>query len=306
VLLFMGRWVFLLPLLVLLPAALVLRRAALLPLAAAALVTLGPVMGLRTGWRQLLPAPDGPGFRVVSYNVGGDHRGGRSLGFLLPVMLEEWRPDVLALQECGNAVRVAAAGLEGWHRHDEAGLCLLSRHPIREAAVMDRRAIERLGRGTGAGGSGQVARYVLDTPHGPVHLTNVHLATPREGLEGLVAADPIDADDLWRLRLNTEVRALESELARRWVDAGGAPRIVAGDFNTPVESRIFQTRWGDLTDAFSHVGRGFGMTKHNGWIRARIDHVLAGPRVRVRAARLGQDLGSDHIPLVVDLVLARD
>lgn len=80
--------------------------------------------------------------------------------------------------------------------------------------------------------------------------------------------------------------------------------IVAGDFNTPVESRIFQQHWGDITDAFSYAGSGFGMTKYNGWIRARIDHVLTGDGITPERAVVGQDLGSDHRPLIVDLTIA--
>jgi endonuclease/exonuclease/phosphatase (EEP) superfamily protein YafD len=128
------------------------------------------------------------------------------------------------------------------------------------------------------------------------------LETPRKGFDGLFVFD-ID-----RLRENTRLRDVESDLARRWVDQGVATRpvpvLVAGDFNTTVESRIFQAYWSEgLSDAFSRVGRGLGMTKYNGWIRARIDHVLAGPRWYVRRAGVGYDLGSDHRPLIVDLVL---
>jgi vancomycin resistance protein VanJ len=141
-------------------------------------------------------------------------------------------------------------------------------------------------------------RYALATPGGSISITNLHLETPRKGFEGLMVRD------VQRLRLNTTLRDLESTLARRWVDAAHGPTIVAGDFNTPVESRIFQEHWGDLVDAFSRVGAGLGMTKYNGWIRIRIDHVLAD-RVwwRPVRARMGDDLGSDHRPLIVDLVL---
>src|SRR5689334_7431199 len=72
VLLFMGRWVFLLPLTVLVPAALYYRRFLLLPLLAAGLVVLGPIMGARSGWRRLLPAPSGMKLRVVSFNADAD------------------------------------------------------------------------------------------------------------------------------------------------------------------------------------------------------------------------------------------
>lgn len=76
------------------------------------------------------------------------------------------------------------------------------------------------------------------------------------------------------------------------------------DFNTPVESRIFQQHRGDLADAFSEIGAGLGFTKYNGWIRIRIDHVLADRSWwRVARADVGDDFGSDHRPLITDLVL---
>src|SRR4029079_6713607 len=79
--------------------------------------------------------------------------------------------------------------------------------------------------------------------------------------------------------------------------------VVLGDFNTPVESRIFRDHWGDLADAFSTAGFGLGMTKYNGWIRARIDHVLTSDAWHVDGAHVGPDAYSDHRPLLVDLTL---
>jgi Endonuclease/Exonuclease/phosphatase family len=164
---------------------------------------------------------------------------------------------------------------------------------------MDRTALEGVKESeAGIGGSGDVARYFVQTPSGPVNITNLHLETPRKGLEGLLDGG------LERLAGNTELRTIESRLARRWVDAGTLPTLVMGDFNTPVESRIFQDSWGDFTDAFSQVGFGFGMTKNNGRIRVRIDHVLTGEGWYVDHATVGRDLGSDHLPLIVDLTLA--
>jgi vancomycin resistance protein VanJ len=47
------------------------------------------------------------------------------------------------------------------------------------------------------------------------------------------------------------------------------------------------------------------VTRHNGWIRVRIDHVLASRGWHVRRAVVGPELGSDHRPLIVDLTLSR-
>jgi vancomycin resistance protein VanJ len=300
ILLFSGRWIFLVPLALLLPAAILVRRRLVWALVLAGLVVAGPVMGAHVGWRTLLPTPTGLPFRVVSFNADG----GRGLAVELPIVLAAWEPDVVALQECGPDLALAVRAVAGWHHHIANELCFLSRYPIRDSSVMDRTALEALRNSAagGIGGSGDVVRYLIATPSGDVQVTNLHLETPRKGIEGL------DAFDIERLRENTRLRDIESDLARRWVDQGVAKRpvpvLVAGDFNTPVESRIFQAHWSEaLQDAFSRVGRGLGMTKYNGWIRVRIDHVLAGPQWYVRRTGIGDDLESDHRPLIVDLVL---
>ena len=297
VLLFTGRWVFLLPLAVLLPAALVYRRVLLAPLALAALICVGPVMGARTGWRRALAHAEGTHVRVLTFNTDG----GDAVAPLLPVLLEGSQPDFVALQECGPLLADEVTHLSGWFHHHVRQLCFLSRYPLLDSLVMDRKVLEQVKQSDeGIGGSGDVVRYAIRMPQGTVSFTNLHLETPRKGLEGARSGSLSPA----RLRENTELRRIESDLAVRWVRAGTGPAIVAGDFNTPVESRIFQRSWGDFTDAFSRAGFGFGMTKLNGWIRVRIDHVLTGPGWYADHAELGPNLGSDHLPLIVDLTLA--
>jgi vancomycin resistance protein VanJ len=295
VLLFMGRWVFLLPLVVLVPAALWFRRDLLLPLALGALVVVGPIMGFRAGWRRLLPAPAGTAIRVVTFNAGG----GAVLAQVLPEFLSRWQAHVVALQECGDALAVAVRSSAGWHQYAGRDLCLLSRFPIREANVMDRSGLDRVKQSEAKeiGGAGYVVRFVLDGPRGPIRVGNLHLETPRKGLEGLMEGD------LRRLEMNTEIRDIESHLARQWVEQGAGPLLVLGDFNTPVESRIYRQHWGWLSNAFSVAGTGFGTTKYNGWIRIRIDHVLASDDWHVSRVTRGRETYSDHRPLVVDLVL---
>jgi vancomycin resistance protein VanJ len=227
----------------------------------------------------------------VTFNAGG----GDAVAPNLALLLDRWRPHLVAFQECGPRLVAAVERAEGWHRHQWDGLCLLSRFPILGAEAMDRSALARIHETTAIGGSGNVVRYVLAAPGGTIHLTNLHLETPRKGIEGLVRLD-------WeRFGANTELRGIEARLARRWADAGAGPMLVAGDFNTPVESHIYRRSWSGLKNAFSARGRGFGMTRYNGWIRARIDHVLMEEGWRAEAAEVGPDAGSDHRPLIVDL-----
>ena len=164
---------------------------------------------------------------------------------------------------------------------------------------MDRSALDRIKQSEPdePGGAGYVVRFLLDGPHGPIRAANLHLETPRKGLEGLMSGDRR------RLQNNTDIRGIESKLARAWVADGSGPLVVLGDFNTPVESNFFRESWGDLSDAFSVAGTGLGMTKHNGWIRVRIDHVLTSDEWHVDHARVEDEAYSDHRPLIVDLTL---
>jgi endonuclease/exonuclease/phosphatase (EEP) superfamily protein YafD len=297
VVLFIGRWVFLLPLIVLVPAALVFRWTMLVPLAIAALVCAGPLMGGRIGWQRYLRHPAGTHLRVMSFNTDASDR----IATELSGLIEEVHPDVVAMQECGELLIDSVTRFKGWYHHVARQQCFLSRFPIADSAVMDRRALERIDETGDIGGSGDVIRYTLRMPGADIAFTNVHLETPRKGLEDI----HFGVFSTARLRDNTELRRVESDLASRWAKANAStmPTIVAGDFNTPVESRIFRTSWGDMADAFSRVGRGFGMTKMNGWISARIDHVLAGRGVYIDGVFVGRDVGSDHLPLVVDLTV---
>ncbi|MBX6364370.1 MAG: endonuclease/exonuclease/phosphatase family protein [Gemmatimonadetes bacterium] len=295
ILLFSGRWVLLLPLALLVPAALVLLNGrALLALAATAALVLFPIMGLRVHpGRSEADVEDVPGrVRIVTLNAADS----RSVGYELPALLEIWRPDIVALQECGRNVAPAVAAARGWHWQVAGrGLCLLSRYPIERVDLMNRSALEDVRATSSIGGAGYVVRYTLRLPGGVVRLTNLHLETPRKGFEAAMRGS------LRGLSGNTQLRRIESRLARRWAEGAGGPILVAGDFNTPVESRIFRESWGDLTNAFSSAGNGFGYTRYNGWIRVRIDHVLAGRGWGVLRAVVGDDVGSDHRPLIVDV-----
>lgn len=289
--LFGPRWVVLLPLAVLLPAAALLRPRLLPALALVTLVVLFPVMGLRTGWRSWLPAgASAPRLRVVTLNAAGRDDVGNGLA---PLLLE-WKPELVAVQECSAGLAAAFAELPGWHFDARGQLCLLSRYPIRAPRSLDRGEMAAV-REEGVGGSGAAVRYRVETPQGPVAVANVHLETPRKGFSRLFDGDAS------QMAGNTLLREIESRRISRWVGRDNPSLIVLGDFNMPTESRIYRQGWGDLANAFSRTGRGPGWTRDNGWIQVRIDHVLTGSGWRARRAWVGPDVGSDHRPVGADL-----
>ena len=95
----------------------------------------------------------------------------------------------------------------------------------------------------------------------------------------------------------------------RWLLGFSPDTIIGGDFNMPVDSRIFKAYWSGYTDGFSAAGRGFGHTKFEtvGLVTygIRIDHVLTASDWQPAECWVGPDIGSDHRPLIVELIRKR-
>ena len=294
VLLFAPRWPWLLPLAVLLPLALWRRPFKgwmLGVLGGCVLLWLLAVSGFVPPTPATLSArPAQPELRMLTYNVGG---GEVAPGRFTP-WLDALAPDVAVFQECHDVVEPAMAALAkaGWKVEVQHGSCLVSRHPIRKVEVRDPKEIWKMG------GSGVIVRYEVVTPRRVVTVINLHLETVREGLTAVMRRGWGGAAEM---EANLDQRDIESALARGFANQTSGPLIVAGDFNMPVESAIYRKHWGEVTNAFSCAGWGFGATKATRWHGIRIDHVLLGPGWSCAGAQIGADLGLDHRPLVVDL-----
>jgi endonuclease/exonuclease/phosphatase (EEP) superfamily protein YafD len=280
--LFGPRWIWLLPLVLLIPVALALRPRLLWLLLNSSLVVIGPVMGYCVPWSSLtMPSPADFTLRVLTCNGGGEQLRVTALADLIATT----RPDLVALQEGSVLNLPAGTWPDGW----DVRTTVASRYPIR--------SIEKMGDDE-LGGDGFVTRFDLETPGGTVHFVNLHLETVRDGLEAVVYAK-------WKgapaLSDNIGLRARESEAASRWVQPVSGPIVIAGDFNMPTESTVYQRFWSSYSNAFSSAGLGFGYTKFTGWFGIRIDHVLTGPGWRCRRCWVGPDVGSDHRPVLADL-----
>ncbi len=313
------RWVLLIPGIALAPFALVAVRRALVPLALASVIVVGPIMGGRVSWRTFgrsipLPTPS-ESVRVLTFNADG----GDLVAVRLRATIAQLQPQLIAFQECGQALWDSLQAIPNWHYHRHANLCTASRWPIQSFDSMPRAAFARVS-ALGFGGTALVARYVIASPHGAFAFVNLHLETARKGLEGLMGssgfvperiedigrADAIlNRYDSRRIALNARIRDMESERASVWSAANGeaASAIIVGDFNLPVESAIFRRHWRRFADAFEATGSGFGWSKHEGaLLRIRIDHILSNTSApRAIGAWLGPDLGSDHLPVIADL-----
>lgn len=266
----------------------------------------------RTGWKALLsgiaafallldlrlglsfPRSDtGSPLRVVSFNA----QGGGGAAEAIRSELLGLGADVIVIAECSTALGDAFAALPYIHIRRHAGLCVVTPKPLIAWEPRDPSDLWQ------AAGSGAITRGTMVTESGDsVVIGGVHLETPRDALEALAklalrSFPGADAE-------NRALRRVESQLARTWiVRDDDLPVIVAGDFNLTVESAIYRAWWGDLTNAFSARGRGLGWTKRTRLFGTRIDHILVSPTVRVTKAWVGPELGSDHRPVIADLII---
>ena len=100
-----------------------------------------------------------------------------------------------------------------------------------------------------------------------------------------------------------QIRGEASRVARGWVGERSGNMILAGDFNMPVESRIYRDNWANFRNAFNEAGIGWGTTKQTRWYGIRIDHILFTSPWRCRKAWVGPAMGSDHRPMIAELAL---
>ena len=293
VLLYGPRWLLLLPALPLALAAVLIRPLLLLPVGAAVLVTLGPTMGFRTGWRGWITSDPPRSLRVITFNLQGHSN---PMLRQVPGELEHYGADVVVFQECPEQVAYAGLWPAGWTAQVTTdGFCLASRFPIAESKVLERLETQD------QSGTGNAALFRLRADFGTIDFVVLHLETPRQGLAPLRSEGSASA-----LRGNIVIRAAGARRISRWIQSETTNPVIAGDLNLPVESRIYRDFFGHCANAFSITGRGFGWTRVlKNRFSIRIDHVLACGTWRPIHTEVGPDLGSDHLPVIVDLGIAR-
>jgi len=302
VMLFGPRWVYGLPLLVLGPLAVLLRRRLLGPLLAAALVVVGPIMGFCLPWARLV-APHGPALRVLTCNVKGHCRDNAALNELIRTA----SPDVVALQGCWGDVRVAWPG--GWHVCQQGEMLVASRYAFGEMQELSAFSLRENGTVPLPNGRSrlQVLGCRVAVPQGDLAFCTVHPQSPRYSIQRLLSRKTVlRPSQSTQMAAEIESRWQDSAELSQWLRRCGEPQIIAGDLNLPPDSAIYRAFWADYWNAFSSAGLGFGYTERPRVpvlrFGIRIDHILSGPDWRPCRCWVGPDVGSDHLPIIADLV----
>jgi endonuclease/exonuclease/phosphatase (EEP) superfamily protein YafD len=288
---FAPRWLLALPLVILLPSVLVVRRSLSAVLLLTGVLIAGPIMGFCIPWRPWLQsAPAGRTLRVLTCNMHYYN----SDATALDTLVADVSPDVVAVQEWAGSTGSALRTAPGWHIHPGSRLFLASRHPIRRAVELGRHSMRE---------DASLMRYELETPVGVVHLLSLHLASARQGLFDATHDKGRGAEEL---QSNTDMRRRQSEYVASVAAELRGPVLLVGDFNTPPQSVLFSSVWGNYRDAFAEAGLGWGYTFHAARTMVRIDHILTDRGWFCRECRVGPDVGSPHRPVIADLVRPAD
>jgi vancomycin resistance protein VanJ len=289
-LVFGPRWLLAAPVLGFVPWLLRDVRRAALPAVAGIAIALFAIIGWHIGLRRA-GAGTGLPYRVLELNA----EGGTSSATKVIAEFGAEHPDLFVVAECGPQLAQLMSVVNGYHFRAAGDLCLLVRGDVIEWAPHDQSQRQD--------GTRIVVRAVVATPSGPIRVGLVHFTTPRDALDNYFELSHI-LRQAAPTRANMARRDGESRDARSWILAGAAlPTLIVGDFNLPVESAIYRRNWGTFRNTFSRAGSGAGYTKYTRLWGIRIDHILTTDDISTRQNVVDPDVGSDHRPVIADLML---
>lgn len=272
-----------------------------------ALVTLAGLTGSRTLAHTRDPAPvtaEQQKIKVVSINIEHLFLGDR----VLQEFLEKEKPDILVLQETlwGLQQRrweklgepTGSRGVHGFPEYlevgDLGGVVVYSRFPVlgRDSHLVQ--GVLPHGSSVYYDADREILSLTLDTGETPLHLLAIHPDSPRN-------------HDRWigKRAYMDEVDKVVGELQAR-----NAENILAiGDWNSsPWSGRFQQTleRYALGTaypDGWPQNTRFFFDYRLRWILGAPVDQFTLSEDVHVASVALGPDIGSDHVPLIVEIGL---
>jgi vancomycin resistance protein VanJ len=267
----------------------------------------GPIMGFRWAFgTHQEPVPAGTSLRVMTCNIKDGQRDAAALF----EDIVRYQPDVIFFQDVSKLMRGPRKDFfREWNVNAFDQYVIASRLPLAKAS---RRVLSLPDE------PDCCMRTELLVGQTPVTLYNVHLLTPREGLNAFRAVRRRPGRFLaavQELQENVERRLLQAQTLAEYIRKEPGLVIVAGDLNSPDGSLACRTlRDVNLHDAFAEGGRGYGYTYGHlllhgrlPWLPGiswmRIDHIMLGPGIRSRRCWTGNGEASEHRPVFADLLI---
>lgn len=214
---------------------------------------------------------------VVSANVYSRNRNADAVY----QWLQQSDADVVFLSEVDAwwAHRIASWTADWPHqlirpRDDNFGLALISRHPISDSEMFD------------LDGFDPAVQCRVQAPSGEWTIVGLHPFPPAGGAYSTLRNQQLAS-------ASQRIRSLPR------------PRVVLGDLNSTSSSPFFRDFMEVTGLEDSRVGFGWQPTwpAGNPVLRVPIDHCLVEPAIQVLDRHVGPDVGSDHLPVCVKLIL---
>ncbi len=274
-------------------------------LALAAFLSLAGLTGARTLANTKPLGPAAPGDRplkVVSINLEHLFLGDK----VLQAFLEKEQPDVVVFQEVlwwlqerrwqRLGLPVGGAGKNGFPEYlkvgDLGGLAVYSRFPLSEEETRVISGDVPSGANVYYDGDRELLSLSLDTGAAPLHLLVIHPDSPRSEIR-------------WE---NKRRYFDEADAVIDTLKAGNGSNILAiGDWNSsPWSARFQQTleRNGLKTaypDGWPQTTRFFFDYSLHWILGAPVDQFAVSRDIQIVNVSLGPDIGSDHLPLIVEI-----
>jgi endonuclease/exonuclease/phosphatase (EEP) superfamily protein YafD len=231
---------------------------------------------------------DRSNFRIMSANVVHGIPSAEPLGELIASLL----PDIVVMQEIAPPVTALITTLPDYPHlaspwEVPQGVVVISRHPMIYGPIPGLIEPPR------DAGGGPGLRAEIDIPGDrPLILYAIHAPTPRDGAA-----------------FEARNRYLEEVAAAIAAEPDGALIVLAGDWNTPPWSPTFTTLFETTGLATSETSAWPGPTRvirrldfvH--WIGSPVDHIAISQEIGREAFTIGPDIGSDHLPVIADLLM---
>lgn len=249
----------------------------------------------------------GISLRILSYNTGQDLPDYAHVDNLV----RESNADIVVLQEITkDYIDEYWSGLLETYPYQvygplegekQVGMGILSRYPITEVdnfKLADNGLVFQ-------------QRALVNIDDRVITLYNIHLTFPWIR----VRSDPVFSRLPWPVYDNKVLREEVDNLLNLLRDEE-TPVIAAGDFNLTDQSNDYRRITNLLIDSYRDVGLGLGYTWPADFVPVinvrpaiplvRVDYAFHSDNIRSLTAKVLQAMGSDHKPVVVDLVLTEE
>lgn len=280
------------------------RRWILLPVLCVLWVS-GPIMGFCWPLHSLPDLPESVAIRVMTCNA---KYGKRDIAPLTNDIMW-YKPNVVILQDADRSLDGPLANFfREWNVRSFGQYVIASNLPLSEARI---RTISFPGE------NHSCLRCELLIGAAVITMYNVHLETPREGLNAFRAVKLRPSYLSQAVQLfenNVESRLIQARTLSEYISKEQGPVIVAGDLNSPDTSlACSMLRHAGLHDAFAEGGKGYGYTYghfllqhrlpwlHFPWMR--IDHIMTSTHFQSLRCWVGTAKASEHRPVIADLIL---